>query len=157
METFAQCSVRHCLDMIAPFEATEGQKEKGQLEFYQFMVSIYQGMYERPEGYMVFPAPYEVYRERAILKPMKKEKEHTSDSRESTLRNTIQQAIQFYAMYFYNVGLRGMGIDEQSGALIVSKEEYANVIRLLSRIHESKYNTARYEVLEKLCSSILNL
>lgn len=35
METFAQCSVRHCLDMIAPFEATEEQKEKEQLEFYQ--------------------------------------------------------------------------------------------------------------------------
>ena len=54
METFAQCSVKHCLDMIAPFEATEEQK--GQLEFYQFMVSIYRGMYERPEDYLVFPA-----------------------------------------------------------------------------------------------------
>lgn len=150
METFAQCSVRHCLDMIASFEATEEQKEKGQLEFYQFMVSIYQEMYERPEDYMVFPIPYEAYRERARLKPMKKEKEHTSDSRESTLRNTIQQAIQFYATYFYNVGLRCTGIDEHSGALIISRSEYMDVIHIMSRIHESKYNIARYEVLERL-------
>lgn len=150
METFAQCSVRHCLDMIAPFEAKEEQKEKGQLEFYQFIVSIYRGMYERPEDYVVFPAPYEEYRKKVRLNTIKKEKEHASDSRESTLRNTIQQAIQFYATYFYNVGLRGTGIDEQSGALTVPKEEYADVIRLLSRIHESKYNTARYEVLERL-------
>lgn len=150
METFAQCSVRHCLDMIAPFEATEEQKKKGQLEFYQFMVSIYQGMYERPEDYMVFPAPYEAYRERVRLKPMKKEKEHTSDSRESTLRNTIQQAIQFYATYFYNVGLRCTGIDEHSGALIISRSEYMDIIHIMSRIHESKYNIARYEVLERL-------
>ena len=33
-------------------------------------------------------------------KHARKEKEHVTDSKESTLRNTFQQAIQFYALYF---------------------------------------------------------
>ena len=152
METHAQRSVKHCLDMIAPFEASQPQKEEGQWQFYQFMVSIYQGMYERPEEYLVFPRPYEEYLTKLKQKKAQKgkEKEHVTDSRESTLRNTFQQAISFYALYFYNAGLRSIGIDERSGALMVPKEEYSNVLSYMDRIHESKYNTDRYEVLSKL-------
>ena len=80
METYAQHSVRHCIDMIAPFEMPGEQEEGGLLQFYQFMVSLYRGMYERPEEYLVFPKPYEEYR--AKLKGQKaqekKEKEHTA-------------------------------------------------------------------------------
>ena len=66
------------------------------------------------------------------------------------LLNTFQQAIQFYAIYFYKVGLRCKGIDKQSGQLIISKEEYANVQYQMDRIHELKYNGKRYEVLTTL-------
>lgn len=45
METYAQRSIKHCLDMIAPFEASDLQLKNGQLQFYQFMVSIYRSMY----------------------------------------------------------------------------------------------------------------
>ena len=152
METHAQRSIKHCLDMIAPFEATDEQREVGQVQFYEFIVSIYQRMYEKPEDYLVFPVPYEEYvikrKQKDIEK--KKEKEHISDSRESTLRNTFQQAIQFYALYFYNIGLKCKGIDEQSGALIISKEDYGDVLEQMRRIHEVKYNDARYEVLSRL-------
>lgn len=152
METYAGRSVKHCLDMIAPFEVSNQQKEDGQLQFYQFMVAIYQGMYEHPEEYLVFPAPYEAYMaKRKQQEPQKKkEKEHISDSRESTLRNTFQQAIQFYALYFYNIGLNCEGMEECSGALIIRKEEYTNVRNQMNRIHDSKYNDARYQVLSKL-------
>lgn len=61
METYAQRSIRHCIDMIAPFELSGRQEENGQLQFYQFMHSIYCEMYQRPEEYMVFPKPYEEY------------------------------------------------------------------------------------------------
>ena len=75
---------------------------------------------------------------------------HENNSKESTLRNTFQQAIQFYALFFYNIGLKSKGIDERSGALIILKEEYIDVLNQMNRIHESKYNDERYEVLSKL-------
>ena len=138
--------------MIAPFEMSNQQKEDGRFQFYQFMVSLYREMYQQPEEYMVFPKPYEEYarklKEQEAQK--KKEKAHVNNSKESTLRNTFQQAIQFYALFFYNIGLKSKGIDEQSGALIILKEEYIDVLNKMNRIHESKYNAERYEVLSKL-------
>ena len=152
METYAQHSVRHCIEMIAPFEMPGEQEEGGLLQFYQFMVSLYRGMYERPEEYLVFPKPYEEYR--AKLKGQKaqekKEKEHTANSRESTLRNIFQQAIQFYALYLYRAGVKSSGIDAGTGALVIQKEDYADVREQMNRIHESEYNTMRYEKLLKL-------
>lgn len=152
METHAQRSIRHCLEMLAPFEASDSQMAEAQQQFYHFMVSIYQAMYQDPEAYNVFPGPYEEYiRKRRQQEPkQKKEKEHTNDSRESTLRNTFQQAIQFYALYFYQLGQRSMDIDGQTGRLTLSREEYANALGHMDRIHEAKYNPERYEVLSKL-------
>lgn len=152
METYAQHSMKHCLDMIAPFEASDEKRKEGQEQFYEFMVSIYQGMYEKPEDYLVFPMPYEEYIVRRKQKELqkKKEKEHISDSRESTLRNTFQQAIQFYALFFYNMGLKCEGIDEQTRALVISKEEYAGVLERMNCLHGSEYNDERYQVLARL-------
>lgn len=150
METYAQKSIRHCLDMIAPFEMSNRQNE-GHLQFYQFMISLYRAMYQNPEDYLVFPRPYEEYAKKLKEQgPRKtKEKAHANDSRESTLRNTFQQAIQFYALYFYQIGLLSRGLDGQTGALTIGKEEYAQVLEQMDRIHESKYNAGRYEVLSR--------
>ena len=152
MKTFAQQSVKHCLDMLAPFEASDPQSEKGQLEFYQLMVSIYQGMYESPEEYLVFPRPYEEYLAKLQQRESQKnkEKEHVSDSRESTLRNTFQQAIQFYALYFYNLGLKSIGLDQRTRSLVVMKEDYEFVLQLMKRNHGAEYNAERYERLMRL-------
>lgn len=152
METHAVRSIRHCLDMIAPFEASDRQREEGQRQFYDFMVSIYRGMYGNPLKYLVFPAPYEEYIARCGSQAvsLKKEKEHVSDSRESTLRNTFQQAIQFYGMFFYYVGVQCEGLCGSSGALVISPEEYAGVLGRLNRLHDAKYNEERYQVLSGL-------
>ncbi|MCM1500778.1 MAG: hypothetical protein NC124_20160, partial [Clostridium sp.] len=151
METYAQHSIKHCLDMLAPFEPSTREEEEGQLQFYRFMVSLYREMYQRPEEYLVFPKPYEEYMTKwKQQEAQKKEKEHVRNPRESTLRNTFQQAIQFYAMYFYNIGLRSKGIEEQSGSLMIRKEDYSDVLNRMNRIHESKYNAERYERLLKL-------
>lgn len=151
METHAQRSIRHCIDMIAPFELPKRQEEGGQLQFYEFMLSLYREMYQKPEEYLVFPQPYEEYMKKLKEQEAgkKKEKEHTTNARESTLRNTFQQAIQFYALYLYRVGLKSKGIDGQTEALLLRKEDYADVIGQMERIHESQYNGARYEVLAK--------
>ncbi|MCH5348036.1 MAG: hypothetical protein J1E40_01815 [Oscillospiraceae bacterium] len=145
MDTYAQYSIKHCLDMLAPFESTDTEIQEGQQQFYRFITSIYQGMYEAPEKYMVFPEPYEKYIQKRQIN--KKEKEHSTDSRESTLRNTFQQAIQFYAIYFYHLGSYSSGIDEKSGSLIISDKDYSDVLYCMSRIHQSEYNEKRYEVL----------
>ena len=138
METYAQRSIRHCIDMIAPFELSDQQEENGQLQFYQFMHSLYHEMYQRPEEYMVFPEPYEVYM--AKLKKQgvqpKKEKEHVTNARESTLRNTFQQAIQFYATYLYRIGVKSEEIDKKTGALMIRKEDYSEVMEQMNRIGE---------------------
>lgn len=149
METYVQHSIKHCLDMIAPFEAPNQQKEEGCLQFYQFMVSLYREMYQQPEEYMVFPKPYEEYVRKMKEQETQKKKAHENNSKESTLRNTFQQAIQFYALFFYKIGLKSKGIDEQTGVLTITKEEYIDVLDQMSRIHESKYNAERYEVLSR--------
>lgn len=150
METYAQFSIRHCIDMIAPFEMSD-QQEDGQLQFYQFMLSLYREMYENPEEYMVFPKPYEDYMAKLKVRESKekKEKQHSADSRESTLRNTFQQAIQFYALYLYRIGVASKGLDAGTGALVVRKGDYFDVIEQMNRIHEAKYNAGRYEKLSK--------
>ncbi len=152
METHVQKSIKHCLDMIAPFEASNQQLEKGQYQFYQFMVSIYREMYEKPEVYMVFPGPYEEYiiKSKEKTKQRRPEKAHANDSRESTLRNTFQQAIQFYAKYFYHLGIACSGVDEHSGALVISKEAYSHVSDQMHRIHDAKNNGKRLELLSVL-------
>lgn len=147
MDTDAGRSIRHCLDMIAPFEASESEREEGQRQFYDLMLSIYRGMLERPEEYLVFPAPYEAYREKK--KEEKRERAHGGDARESTLRNTFQQAIQFYAAYLYRLGVASQGIAE-SGALVLAEEAYEDVLEQMGRIHEAKYNDQRYQVLERM-------
>lgn len=129
METYVQRSIKHCLNMIAPLEISDMQIEASQSQFYQFMVSIYQGMYEEPEKFFVFPTPYEEYIERSMARVKTKEKEHINYSRESTLRNTFQQAIQFYAVYLYNLGLESNGVDEQSKAMLISKNAYLEVLK----------------------------
>ena len=145
MKTYAQYSIKHCLDMLAPFESTDMKIQDGQWQFYQFMISIYRGMYEDHEKYMVFSEAYEKYIQKRQIN--KKEKEHISDPKESTLRNTIQQAIQFYALFFYHLGLCSSGIDEKTGSLVISKEDYSDVLDRMNRIHESHYNEKRYEIL----------
>lgn len=151
MMNYAQRSIKHCLDMIAPFEATMEEEERGQLEFYQLIHSIYERMYENPEAYLVFDTPYVAYMEKVKLKPpkQKKEKEHVNDARESTLRNAFQQAIQFYATYFYRIGVVSQGVDETTGEIIVRKNDYEVVLAQMERLHTAKYNPERYEVLVK--------
>ena len=75
MDTYAQRSIKHCLDMIAPFEASDEHRKEGQAQFYEFMVSIYQEMYEKPEDYFVFPIPYEKYIAKRKHKETEKKKE----------------------------------------------------------------------------------
>ena len=68
IETSAQHSIRHCMAMLAPFEASTPEKREGQEQFYRLMYSIYEGMYAEPEAWFVFPAPYEEYTTKAKVR-----------------------------------------------------------------------------------------
>ena len=74
MNTYTQYSIKHCLDMFMLFESADMEIQNGQRQFYQFMISIYQGMYEDQDKYMVFSEPYEKYIQRRQM--IKEEKEH---------------------------------------------------------------------------------
>ena len=148
METYAQRSIRHCIDMIAPFELSDYQEENGQLQFYQFMHSLYREMYQRPEEYMVFPEPYEVYM--AKLKKQgvqpKKEKEHVTNARESTLRNTFQMnrihESQYNAGRYEVLVKGGIRVSEIGGIVYIVHEEYPRMmegIAYLCKAPDSKY------------------
>lgn len=151
MNTKAQQSIQHCLHMLAPFEASSETLAQGQLEFYQFIRSIYEKMYEEPEQYLVFPKPYEDYMKSASRREKARtaEKAHAGDSRESTLRNTFQHAIQFYASFFYYLGLEGV-VQEKTGELLLTSEAYSGVLAKMNRFHDAQYNSQRYELLERL-------
>ncbi len=150
MITYAQRSIKHCLDMIAPFESSDEKIGDGQLQFYNFMVSIYRGMYEDPEKYMVFPMPYEKYMVKSRQNEEKKPREHKNNSTESTLRNTFQQAIQFYAIYFYNLGVNCDDVDKKTGVLTITKEKYNKILAKIRRFHDSGHNAERFEILSEL-------
>ena len=155
MDTLAKRSIKHCLDMLAPFEPSEASLEEGQRQFYRLMVSIWQGMYENPEKYLVFPDPYEKYMgSRRMRAARRKEKEHVSDSRESTLRNTIQQAIPFYAAFFFEAGLASTEPDQPSGGMIIPQREYALVLERMNRFHGAEHHAGRYERLAECGVSI---
>lgn len=157
-ESCVQKSIHHCLAMIAPFVCdticygSMKRNIEGEEQFYEFMISLYYDMYREPEKFIVFAQPYEKYMaERTEKKDfVKKEKEHATDSRESTLRNVFQQAIQFYALFFYNLGIQDSILQQDTGHLIISKENYDIVLQKMERIHESFRNTKRYQVLAEM-------
>ena len=96
METYAQHSIRHCMDMIAPFEMSKGHEEDGQLQFYQFMTALYHDMYQRPEEYMVFPKPYEEYMEKLNRFVAGRTMNVKQLSNASQLRGNFDRAALFY-------------------------------------------------------------
>ncbi len=147
MPTLAHRSIRHCLQMIGPFSPSDRIPQAGQKQFYAFITGLYQAMLLSPERYFVFPAPYEAYMSKKTSLPtLTPEKHHKQDSRESTLRNIIQQSISFYPLFLRQLGLHGKA---QGDALLLSLDDYQAVLHQMRRCHDSKYNEERFRVLEE--------
>lgn len=153
----AQKSIWHCIRMLAPFKKVEITENlpypeadviSGEEQFYRFIKKIYLEMYEDPEEFLVPVKPYDEYLKTAVLK-QGAEKAHYNDSRESSLRNTFQQAILFYAKFFYELGLKSEGLRQNDNALVISAQRLNEVYSSLEWTHLRKGNQARYEVLRK--------
>ncbi|MBE5786601.1 MAG: hypothetical protein E7324_03580 [Clostridiales bacterium] len=151
MSTSAHQSIRHCLSMLSPFCPHPDHDAEGQRQFYIFIRGIYEDMLADPEAYCVFPAPYEEYmlKNRKRLEEMRGEKHHFSDSRESTLRNTFQQAIQFYAVFLWELGLSSLPEESAPGRIVLSQETHAEILQKMDKRHGSAWNTRRYQLLEQ--------
>lgn len=139
--TAAQRSVAHCLAMLAPGET----EDPGERAFYDFMRSLYTDMEKEPEAFYVFSAPYEAYlRQRTERNAPRPEKAHAADSRESSLRNTFQHQIQFYASYLYALGCRGQWTET---GLRLTRVAMAQVQKEMERTPDKKQHALRYALL----------
>jgi hypothetical protein len=151
----AQKSIWHSIMMLAQYQSvsiennTEFIQEdyiSGEKEFYSFMKALYTDMYENPAKYSVPTIPYDEYMQNR--KPKKGiEKEHYTDTKECNLRNTFQQAIQFYPKFFYELGLRTEEIRKSDYALVLSIEKYEELLQSLKWAHIWKENEYRYNTI----------
>ena len=153
----AQKSIWHSMMMLSHFnevsiENSDFKKTdiiEGEKEFYQFIKNIYRDMYKNPAKYLVPAAEYDNY-----IKNRKEdktpEKNHITDQVECKLRNSFQQAIEFYPKYFYKTGLSAQGICKKTFSLIVSKANYKKVLSSLDNQHLFKENEQRMQVLKNL-------
>jgi hypothetical protein len=154
----AEKSIWHSIMMLAPYQDvpiennTEfNQKDymSGEKEFYSFMKTLYTDMFENPAKYSIPTTDYDEYIQNR--KPKKDtEKQHYTDTKECNLRNTFQQAIQFYPKFFYELGLRAEKIRERDYALVLSMERYEEVIQSLEWKHICKENEHRYKAISSL-------
>jgi len=150
----AQKSIWHCLSMLSPFETvgTDGKDFneadiiEGEKEFYQFIKSLYRDMYDDPAKYAIPTTEYDEY-----IKTVKKDavfiKAHQTDQTECRLRNTFQQAIQYYPDFFYKIGLASDGIRKKDFSLIITKTKFDEAIRSLDRPHLRGENEHRMKAL----------
>ncbi len=142
MPTLAHRSIRHCLQMIGPFSPTTALPEEGQKQCYAFFTGLYQNMLENPEAYFVFSSPYETYIQSPKRPDPGKEKAHAADSRESTLRNVIQQAITFYALFFWEAGIRA---SLEQDRLRLTPEAWQLLFQRMGRLHGAEHHMSRLE------------
>jgi len=152
MPTLAHRSIRHCLAMIAPFRPSMLSESVGQRQLYDWFQALYRGMLENPEDYLVFSGPYEAYlvKNKQRLDALRNEKNHYSDSRESTLRNTVQQAIQFYAFFLYEAGCAALQEECTPLRLSLLPESYHHILQKMEKMHGAQHHPARYKKLKNL-------
>jgi len=157
----AQKSIWHSMMMLAPFEGVIIDDDafgkdailEGEKDFYRFITTLYQDMYNDPVKYLIPTKPYDEYIQNISAskeKPRTAEKEHATDAKECKLRNTFQQAIQFYPEVFYKLGSAADDICNKDFALVISKSNYNNVMKSFSRSHVYKDNKLRIKAISDL-------
>jgi hypothetical protein len=146
----AQKSIWHSIKMLSPFEGVSINDDafdkdsilEGESDFYRFITELYQDMYNDPAKYSIPTVPYDEYMKNRVVK-RSAEKEHFTDAKECKLRNTFQQAIQFYPELFYKLGCAADEICNKDYALVITKSNYTCVMESFSRSHVYKENTDR--------------
>jgi len=150
----AQKSIWYCIMMLSKFERVKVSIDgfddksvfKGEKDFYTFMKTLYQDMYENPDSYAIPTAEYDEY-----IKSINIEKvfanSHKGDSKESKLRNKFLQAIQFYSDYFWKLGSAADEICNTKYELVISKSNYDNIIKSFDNLNIKNENEQRLNAL----------
>ena len=121
-----QRSIWHAAVFMSPFypvlpehlTATEAEElREGEESFYNFMVSLYEDMYEHPKDYYI---PVEEY-DQFMNGRQRQELNKRDATKESRLRNKFQRAIQFYQKILFDLGVKGRTLD--SGDCLVIDED----------------------------------
>lgn len=153
-----QKSIWHCIKMLAPFQKLDinlGDKflqddiYMAEDDFYQFMKALYIDMYANPMKYYIPTTAYDQYIKIAKVKSGI-EKMHYVDSKECKLRNTFQQAIQFYPKFFYEIGLQAEEIRNSDFSLVILKDKLDSIKQSLEWTHICKENSYRYALIDYL-------
>lgn len=145
----AQKSIWHSIRMLAGFEAVEvksrlagaGAILRGEESFYRFMTELYNDMYENPSTYYIPSASYDDYMKNEAKAVIGREKEHYTDTKECKLRNTFQQAIQFYPEFMYKLGVSADKVTDRE--LIILKSKYESIKESFKRSHVYSENNNR--------------
>jgi hypothetical protein len=146
----AKKSIWHSIMMLAPFEKVKIDNHifdddsyiNGEKDFYQFIKSLYEDMYHEPDKYAIPTTPYDEYIRKSFNDKIV-DKEHINDVKECTLRNTFQQAIQFYPEFIYKIGQAADEVCNKDFALVISKSKYDDVLNSFNKSHISKENDLR--------------
>jgi len=152
----AQKSIWHSIKMLAHFEPifincndfdnvdiVEGEKN-----FYDFIKNLYNDMYDNPAKYVIPTSDYDEYMSKK--EEADSTKHHKTDIKESKLRNSFQQAIEFYPNYFYEIGLAADKICKDTFSLIIPKSKYDKALISLNRPHIRQNNEQRLKILVDL-------
>jgi len=150
----AQNSIWHCLMMLSNFDAVKADIDgfdeksvvKGEKDFYSFIKTLYQDMYENPEKYEIPTAAYDEYIKTINMEELA-DNEHKRDAKEAKLRTAFQQAIQFYPDYFYQLGLAADEICDKNYELVISKIKYNSVMKKLDSPYIKNENELRINAL----------
>ena len=140
----AQKSIWHTSQFMSPFYETTppgiennktGDFERGEKDFYEFMIVLYLDMYNNPAKYYIPTDDYDKY-----MKGRKREElPHKNDSRECFLRNKFQHSIKFYQDFLYEIGKNG---NLDSSNFIITENKFSEIIKKLKvhkKVEESDY------------------
>lgn len=125
--TYSQKSILNVINMLVEFKEVEVNEIKefdmkdileGEKDFYLFMKELYIKMYNNPESYYIPLKQYDNYINGRFMN-----KDKRNDSKESKLRNTVKQSIEFYQKFFYEMALLSE-FNKNEYSFIISKDNY---------------------------------
>ena len=106
----------------------------GQKDFYNFVCRMYEEMYKEPGSFLIPVEPYDEYLKKAETWKGA-EKEHSTDAKECKLRNEFQKAIQYYAKFLYEIGIRAESISTGNHELLITSYSYEEAKKASSMTH----------------------
>lgn len=136
--TYSQKSILNVINMLVEYKEVEVNEIKefdmkdileGEKDFYLFMKELYIEMYNNPESYYIPLNKYDNYIHSKFRSKSIKIK--GNDSKESKLRNTVRQSIEFYQKFFYEMALLSE-FDKNEYSFIISKDNYSTLMEKLN-------------------------